>query len=106
MHNRVSTGVGGFDTVIDHLRYGDNVVWQVDSVSDYLLMASPYVKQAVTDGRKVVISALVSTKNCSATRTTSLFSGWTPQGVLRALPPKFIRSSVIRDIGLFMCLIA
>lgn len=54
MHNRVSTGVGGFDTVIDHLRYGDNVVWQVDSVSDYLLMASPYVKQAVTDGRKVV----------------------------------------------------
>lgn len=33
--DKVSTGLKGFDQVIDNLRPGDNVVWQVDSASDY-----------------------------------------------------------------------
>jgi len=35
LHDKVSTGLKGFDQVIDHLRFGDNVVWQVDSLSGY-----------------------------------------------------------------------
>ena len=35
LYDRVSTGIKGFDHVIDHLRLGDNVVWQVDSISGY-----------------------------------------------------------------------
>lgn len=32
---RASTGHAGLDGIIDQLRLGDNVVWQVDSVDDY-----------------------------------------------------------------------
>ena len=32
---RASTGHAGLDGIIDHLRLGDNVVWQVDSVDAY-----------------------------------------------------------------------
>jgi hypothetical protein len=54
MHDRVSTGLTGFDRVIDSLRLGDNVVWQVDSVDDYQRMVRPYVAQALEDGRRLV----------------------------------------------------
>ena len=53
-YDRVSTGLKGFDQVIDNLRWGDNVVWQVDSVSDYKIMVEPYVRQAKLDKRKLV----------------------------------------------------
>lgn len=32
---RTTTGHPGLDTLIDELRLGDNVVWQVDSIEDY-----------------------------------------------------------------------
>lgn len=54
MHDRVSTGLSGFDRVIDGLRLGDNVVWQVDSILDYQRMVEPYVDQALQDGRRLV----------------------------------------------------
>lgn len=54
IHEKVSTGLTGFDQVIDYLRLGDNVVWQVDAVSDYRMMADPFVNQAIEDGRKVI----------------------------------------------------
>jgi len=54
VYDRVSTGLKGFDQVIDNLRLGDNVVWQVDSVSDYKKMVDPYVKQAILDKRGLV----------------------------------------------------
>jgi hypothetical protein len=54
MRDRVSTGIAGFDQVIDDLRLGDNVVWQVDSTTDYRRVVSPYVAQALADGRPVV----------------------------------------------------
>lgn len=54
MHDKVSTGLSGFDRVIDCLRLGDNVVWQVDSIDDYRRMVEPYVTQALLDGRRLV----------------------------------------------------
>ncbi len=54
IHNKVSTGLQGFDQAIDHLRLGDNVVWQVDSVSDYIEMVRPYVARAKLDSRKLI----------------------------------------------------
>lgn len=53
-NDKVSTGLKGFDQVIDFLRLGDNVVWQVDSVAGYRMMVDPYVTQAKLDGRKLV----------------------------------------------------
>ena len=54
MHDRVSTGMAGLDQIIDHLRWGDNVVWLVDSITDYKKMIAPYVAQALLDKRKVI----------------------------------------------------
>ncbi len=54
IQDRVSTGLKGFDQVIDSLRLGDNVVFKVDSVSDYKKMVEPYVSQALLDNRRLV----------------------------------------------------
>lgn len=54
MLDRVSTGLPGLDEVIDGLRLGDNVVWQVDSIADYRHFVLPYYRQAVADKRKIV----------------------------------------------------
>ncbi len=37
-----STGLPGLDQALNGLRAGDNVVWQVDSIDDYLRFALPY----------------------------------------------------------------
>ncbi|HCX64713.1 MAG TPA: pyruvate kinase, partial [Eubacteriaceae bacterium] len=53
-YHKVSTGIEGFDRTIDQLRLGDNVVWQVDSVSDYQSFVSFFVNQAVEDERNLI----------------------------------------------------
>lgn len=52
--NRVSTGIKGLDEVIDMLRFGDNVVCQVDSLNDYMNIIEPYLLQAKQDKRKII----------------------------------------------------
>jgi len=52
--NRVSTGITGLDQVVDMLRLGDNVVWQVNSIGDYLKVVRPYIEQSKRDGRRLV----------------------------------------------------
>jgi len=52
--SRESAGIAGIDEIIDGLRTGDNVVWQVDSIDDYLSFARPFAEQSVRDGKKVV----------------------------------------------------
>jgi hypothetical protein len=51
---RVSTGISGLDRILDHLRPGDNVVWQVDEVEGYRHFAESFARRAVADGRRVV----------------------------------------------------
>ncbi len=51
---RVSTGLENLDQIIDSLRTGDNVVWQVDSIDDYRSFVTPFVRRAVSQRRKVV----------------------------------------------------
>ena len=49
-----STGLGGLDEVLSELRKGDNVVWQVDCISDYRKFVDPFVSKALQDRRKVI----------------------------------------------------
>jgi hypothetical protein len=49
-----STGLRGLDKVINGLRLGDNVVWQIDQISDYLDFVQPFVKQALQDRQEVI----------------------------------------------------
>ena len=51
---RVSTGLSGLDQVVDQLRLGDNVVWQVNTIEDYLKVVRPYIEQSKQDGRRLV----------------------------------------------------
>lgn len=43
---RASTGIAGLDHVLDGLRWGDNVVWQVEDIDEYRNMVIPFVKEA------------------------------------------------------------
>lgn len=54
VHDKVSTGIKGFDDIIDKLRLGDNVVWQVDDIEGYKKVVLPYAAQAKKDGRRMV----------------------------------------------------
>jgi len=54
LYEKVSTGLAGFDRVIDHLRFGDNVVWQVDSISGYRKMVGYFVESARAENMKLV----------------------------------------------------
>jgi hypothetical protein len=53
-HPHVSTGWESLDAIIDHLRRGDNVVWQVDSIDDYQRLVTPFVNNALSTGERVV----------------------------------------------------
>jgi len=50
----ISTGIKGLDEMITGLRSGDNVVWQVDNISDYIDLVKPFVRQAILEKKKVI----------------------------------------------------
>jgi hypothetical protein len=50
----VTTGIKGLDEIVQNLRLGDNVVWQVESIKSYLHFVEPYVRQALNDGKNLV----------------------------------------------------
>jgi hypothetical protein len=54
MLDRVSTGIRGIDGVIDGLRLGDNVVWQVDDIGQYARLVGRFAEQAKRDCRKLI----------------------------------------------------
>ncbi len=55
MHSgTISSGIPALDSVIEGLRIGDNVVWQVDDVANYLRVVHPFVNKALRNGRTVV----------------------------------------------------
>ena len=53
-HVRLSTGLPGLDAALRGLRPGDNVVWQVDSVEDYVPFVTPYCQNAIAKGRRLI----------------------------------------------------
>ncbi len=50
----VSSGLRGLDEILQGLRKGDNVVWQVDDIRDYLHFTEPFVRQARAEARKII----------------------------------------------------
>lgn len=49
-----STGLPALDRILEGLLAGDNVVWQVGSVEDYLPFVRPYCEEALRQGRKFI----------------------------------------------------
>lgn len=52
--DRASTGLKGLDAIIDDLRSGDNVVWQVNDINNYQEYVLPFANKALQSGKKVV----------------------------------------------------
>ena len=50
----VLSGLPPLDSILDRIRLGDNVVWQVDSIEDYCRFARPFAGQSLRDGRRLV----------------------------------------------------
>jgi hypothetical protein len=52
--DKISSGLAGLDLMLDSIRLGDNVVWQVGSVDDYRRIVQPFAAQALRDGRVLI----------------------------------------------------
>ena len=50
----LSTGLTGLDDLLRGLIAGDNIVWQVESIEDYLEFVIPYAENALLKGKKLV----------------------------------------------------
>lgn len=50
---RLSTGLPGLDAMLRGLMPGDNVVWQVERIEDYVPFVKPFCAQALKSGRKL-----------------------------------------------------
>jgi hypothetical protein len=50
----ISTGIKDLDGVITGLRAGDNVVWQIDDISDYLALVKSFAAQSLKDNRNLI----------------------------------------------------
>ncbi len=51
--DRIHSGLDGLDRIIDSIRLGDNVVWQLSGLEDYGFFVNPFVDRAIADGRVV-----------------------------------------------------
>ncbi len=49
----LSTGLSGLDGMLTGLVPGDNIVWKVSSIEDYLPFVEPYCREAFRRGRKL-----------------------------------------------------
>ncbi|WP_048205514.1 PEP/pyruvate-binding domain-containing protein [Methanococcoides methylutens] len=49
-----SSGLVGLDELLQNLWYGDNVVWQVDELEDYIFFAEKFMENAIEEGHRCV----------------------------------------------------
>ncbi len=52
--DRIHSGVNGLDQVVDSIRLGDNVVWQLVDIEDYRFFAVPFAKKAIEEKRNLI----------------------------------------------------
>lgn len=52
--DKVLSGFPQMDAVLDFIRLGDNVVWQISDLEEFRTFAEPFARQAVADGRNVI----------------------------------------------------
>lgn len=52
--DKTECGFQELDGIFDHIRMGDNVVWQVENLNDFCYFAEPFARQAVKDGRNII----------------------------------------------------
>ncbi len=56
----IKSGIPSLDEVLQGIRLGDNVVWQVDNLEVYRSFAVPFINQALRDGRRCIYMRFAS----------------------------------------------
>jgi hypothetical protein len=51
---KILSGIPMMDQALDHIRMGDNVVWQVPSLEEFRYVAERFTRQAIKDGRNII----------------------------------------------------
>ena len=51
---KISTGIEWLDHALDSLRTGDKVVWQINSLADYIYVANRFVMNIARAGKRIV----------------------------------------------------
>ncbi|MFA5078420.1 MAG: PEP/pyruvate-binding domain-containing protein, partial [Dehalococcoidia bacterium] len=51
---RFSSGIAALDDLIQEVRAGDNLVWQIDNLEDYTSFAQAFANRAVADGHNCI----------------------------------------------------
>ncbi|MCD8299577.1 MAG: phosphoenolpyruvate synthase, partial [Clostridiales bacterium] len=59
-YDPILSGHSGLDKMVDSIRLGDNVVWQVTDLSEFKYFADLFVKQAIADGRNLIYMRFAS----------------------------------------------
>ncbi len=54
IRSQLSTGLPSLDKVFRGLLPGDNIVWQIDSVGDYVAFVKPYSEHALATGQELI----------------------------------------------------
>ncbi len=49
-----STGIKSLDEVLNGIRFGDNIVWQVNTIEDYISLVLPYCQYAKKNDKKII----------------------------------------------------
>ena len=52
--DKICSGFPQMDKILDFIRLGDNVVWQISDLEEFRMFAEPFARQAVADGRNVI----------------------------------------------------
>ncbi len=53
-YRTVGSGITALDNLLQGIRLGDNIVWQVDNLKDYAFFAESFVAQSIKHGFKCV----------------------------------------------------
>ncbi len=65
---RVGSGIKALDALLQGIRLGDNVVWQVDNLNDYTHFAETFIDQSIKNGFKCIYIRFATHKPVLAPR--------------------------------------
>lgn len=52
--DKIKSGLEGLDKVLQNIRIGDNVVWQISALEEYRYVAAKFMQQALREDRKII----------------------------------------------------
>ena len=94
---KIKSGFSEMDEILDHIRLGDNVVWQVSDIEEFRFFAEAFARQAVRDGRNIVYVRFAQHEPGSKYESLILTTASRP------LPWRSMRKSQEKDATPSMC---